>query len=123
MTHLQHAELKTMLETRRYEVEEQVRQNIRSFRDADRVDTVRPTDDLTDDLAQKDLDYAVAELQAQKLKNVVAALTRLEAGDYGICHECGEEIPAKRLGALPFATTCLSCQENVESVERRQRRG
>ena len=59
---------------------------------------------------------------AQTLKNITAALTRLRAGDYGICHECEEEISEKRLRALPFATTCLSCQGSAEDVELRGRR-
>ena len=32
----------------------------------------------------------------------------------GICVECGEELNKKRLGAVPWASHCLSCQEKVE---------
>ncbi|MBP9748999.1 TraR/DksA C4-type zinc finger protein [Patescibacteria group bacterium] len=33
---------------------------------------------------------------------------------YGICCDCGEDIPAKRLEAVPGAIRCRSCQEEVE---------
>jgi RNA polymerase-binding transcription factor DksA len=37
------------------------------------------------------------------------AASRLAAGTYGRCLECGREIPAARLEALPAAETCLTC--------------
>jgi RNA polymerase-binding protein DksA len=122
MTHSRHAELKQMLEARRHATEEQVQQKIRTFRDIASVDTMRPPADLLDDPAQNDLDFALVDMQAEMLKNIGAALARLHAGDYGICRECEEEIPAKRLCALPFAIRCLSCQESAEDVQLRDRR-
>lgn len=38
-----------------------------------------------------------------------AALERMEAGDYGYCDGCGEEIPRRRLELDPAATLCVSC--------------
>jgi DnaK suppressor protein len=52
------------------------------------------------------LDYA-------KLRDVTAALDRLNSGDYGICAGCEEPIPAKRLDALPWAKYCLQCQTEL----------
>ena len=37
------------------------------------------------------------------------ALRRSASGAYGTCERCGEPIPADRLAARPFATTCVSC--------------
>jgi DnaK suppressor protein len=122
MTHSHHAELRQMLEARRYAIEEQVQQKIRAFRDRASAETTRPRADLWDDPVHEDLDFALVEMQAQTLKNITAALGRLRAGDYGICRECEEEIPEKRLHALPFATKCLSCQGSAEDIQRRGRR-
>jgi DnaK suppressor protein len=119
MTHSRHAELKEMLEARRRAVEEQVQQKIRAFRDMTNVETTR---DLSADPAPEDLDFALVQMQALTLENITGALARLRAGDYGICPECDEEIPEKRLRALPFATRCLPCQVGAEQVERRERR-
>ena len=41
---------------------------------------------------------------------VMAALTKLEVGTYGICEQCGRAIPEGRLEALPWATRCVDCQ-------------
>ena len=122
MTHSRHAELKEMLEARRRATEEQVQQKIRAFRDMTNAETSRPQVDLSSDPAPEDLDFALVQMQAQTLGNITAALARLGAGDYGICPECDEEIPEKRLRALPFATRCLPCQESAEQTERRARR-
>ena len=121
MTHSRHSELKEMLEGRRHAIQEDLGQKIRAFRDTVHAETTRPTADLSDDPAQDDLDFALVELQAQTLENVTAALARLDAGDYGICHECEEEISEKRLRALPFATRCLACQDSAEHIRLRDR--
>ena len=44
------------------------------------------------------------------------ARRRLQAGSYGICQDCGEPIPEKRLKAVPYAAFCLPCQERREKV-------
>jgi len=44
------------------------------------------------------------------------ALMRIKDGAYGICEECGEKIPEKRLQARPFAVMCVGCQEEKESA-------
>lgn len=48
------------------------------------------------------------------LKQIDHALDRVQAGEYGICVECENPIPAKRLAAAPEATRCVRCQEAVE---------
>lgn len=44
------------------------------------------------------------------LEQAEAALARIEAGTYGKCTECGNDIPAGRLDARPEAELCLTCQ-------------
>ena len=44
------------------------------------------------------------------------ARNRLDAGTYGLCAACGEEISPKRLSAVPEALNCTRCQEEVEKV-------
>lgn len=43
------------------------------------------------------------------LHKVQHALARIEAGEYGICESCGNDIPVARLDALPYATFCVNC--------------
>jgi DnaK suppressor protein len=46
---------------------------------------------------------------ARHLRDVDAALARLEAGLYGICERCGRPIPAERLEVRPTARTHVAC--------------
>ena len=48
-----------------------------------------------------------AQLQDHILK-INAALERMENGSYGICTECGKELPVERLEADPSASTCAN---------------
>lgn len=45
------------------------------------------------------------------LRQVNNALERVEAGKYGICEFCGQEIPEARLTVYPEATACVKCEE------------
>ena len=53
------------------------------------------------------------EGQAALVRRIDAALRKLAEApeDYGICEDCEEEIGAKRLAAVPYATLCVACQE------------
>ncbi len=46
---------------------------------------------------------------ARRVTELVAALRRLERGEYGTCVSCGAEIQAGRLDALPEAERCAGC--------------
>jgi len=52
-------------------------------------------------------------LEIKLLREVEAAIRRIEQGTYGVCHECEEPISPKRLDALPWAKYCVKCQEEV----------
>ena len=75
------------------------------------------TDDwgVGDELAARDL--AEARQQLAALSDVDAALSRVAAGSYGECIDCGEPIAIARLKAYPAATRCIDCQEAFEKRE------
>jgi DnaK suppressor protein len=68
-----------------------------------------------------DLDLALVSLETETLEKIDDALDRLRTGEYGYCTDCGQEIPARRLEALPFAGRCRSCEEATE-IRRAPRR-
>jgi DnaK suppressor protein len=47
------------------------------------------------------------------LARIVAALARMEADPeaFGLCVECEEEIPGKRLELMPYVELCVDCQQ------------
>lgn len=62
----------------------------------------------------RDLEFALDERETAELRQVDAALERIAAGTYGLCIDCGVEIPAARLHAAPAALRCIACQEKAE---------
>ncbi len=55
---------------------------------------------------------AAAESLAALREEIDAALARLDAGSYGRCAECGNDIAAARLEALPWTAYCVQCAAN-----------
>jgi DnaK suppressor protein len=49
-----------------------------------------------------------------RLREVTAALARLDANDFGWCIDCGEPIDPRRLDHDPAARRCVGCAEKVE---------
>jgi DnaK suppressor protein len=49
------------------------------------------------------------KIQSQK---IASALRRMDAGDYGYCLKCGDEIDAARLGFDPANTRCIECMDS-----------
>jgi DnaK suppressor protein len=52
---------------------------------------------------------ALLDQTREHLRQVDAALGRLDNGEYGRCEKCGKPIGAGRLEARPIATTCIKC--------------
>ncbi|MGQ9634677.1 MAG: TraR/DksA family transcriptional regulator [Bryobacteraceae bacterium] len=61
--------------------------------------------------AERELAIRNLDRESHLLRNVKAALQRIEDGTYGICLHCEEEISPKRLEAVPWAPFCIRCQE------------
>jgi DnaK suppressor protein len=60
----------------------------------------------------------IRDREAKLIRKIREALGRLEQGPFGICEECGEEIPHRRLRARPVTTLCIECKEEQEAEER-----
>jgi DnaK suppressor protein len=61
-----------------------------------------------------DVDLAVLDRHVTELRDIEDALQRMAQASYGICIDCGGEIEAERLEALPAAPRCRACQERYE---------
>ena len=61
--------------------------------------------DLSDDEALAGVD----EVLREEIRDIKAALLRIENGNYGVCSSCGGKIGTARLEALPTATRCIGC--------------
>ena len=74
-----------------------------------------PADQGTETLEQE-LDETKATILRQERSMVEQALSRLEQGQYGICVDCGKEIPPARLEAQPEAIRCVEDQRRFEAT-------
>jgi DnaK suppressor protein len=112
VTSKQRAALKTALQKLRAEALKAAPQRIEPNR----------TDDASVGVADEDA-QALSEMlqaissqrnkgQAELVARIDRALRRIEEApdDYGLCAECEEEIPLKRLQLLPYASLCAECQ-------------
>jgi DnaK suppressor protein len=75
---------------------------------ADPLDQVRLSTD-------RDMAVETLNQHARSIHEIRAALDRIEEGNYGCCDHCDEQIPAKRLDALPWARMCVKCQSTTEA--------
>ena len=62
----------------------------------------------------REIDYTLEENAEQVLKEIDAALKRINEGQYGVCARCGEPISEARLEARPWALLCIDDQRRQE---------
>jgi DnaK suppressor protein len=110
--HERYDELRAMLEERRQEIQKKLR-SLRETLPADN-EVVKDTEEQSVDDFVQEVDFALMQMKSQTLAKIDEAVRRLEKGRYGVCTECGTEIAAARLKALPFAAKCRECQEAEE---------
>jgi RNA polymerase-binding transcription factor DksA len=75
--------------------------------------TPAPADefDQARSLAEVETHASLIEAAENRLKAIDEALERLAQNHYGLCERCGNEIAADRLKAIPFAVSCVACQQ------------
>jgi DnaK suppressor protein len=100
---------KRILERRQAELERIVRNRdeIVIEKSADALDEVQHA-------AERELAIRNLDRQSNLLRNVRAALRRIEDASFGICGHCEEEISSRRLAAVPWSPFCIRCQEEAD---------
>lgn len=80
--------------------------------------------ELPDEIDQASAEYSqsfifrLRDREKFYLSKIDKALAKIEAGEFGVCEECGDEISIKRLEARPVTTLCIRCKEEQEMEER-----
>lgn len=82
-----------------------------------KIDVAMDTGDWAAFELSEGIDYKILEMRYKTYKEIADAFRRLEAGTYGICERCAEEIPVERLKAEPFARHCVPCLNEIEALE------
>lgn len=77
--------------------------------------------DIAQTLEQIERDTSLQEVERRELLAIERALAKMATGSFGVCEDCAEEIPPKRLMVLPEARLCAQCQAFEERQNSRMR--
>ena len=70
--------------------------------------------DHASEMFDREVDESLEENAELIVREIDAALERIDAGTYGICVRCGLPIPEERLAAVPYAVLCVPCRREEE---------
>jgi DnaK suppressor protein len=119
-THLtpgQRALMESALLQRRQQLDRQIADHLQG---ATRTEHARETllqdgDDAPARDADREIDLARSDQHVAELAAVDDALARLHSPAYGLCIDCGADIPFERLQHHPHVLRCVNCQTAFES--------
>lgn len=75
--------------------------------------------DLASQVFREQIELKSKDRERKLLTKIQVTLKAIQQGDYGYCHDCGNEIGVARLEARPTATRCIDCKTISEAVEKR----
>ena len=105
------AEIQKVLIAKRVELAsrlERIKQNVTAGHSAD-------SEEQAQELENAEVVDALGNETRRELSMIARALAQLENEAYGICVDCGEDIPLARLQAYPFADRCIRCATAAEA--------
>ncbi len=106
MTKTELNKFKEILETKQAELAQVLRN-----RDGIAIEKSPDALDEVQNAAERELAIRNLDRESNLLRNVRAALHRINEGAFGVCLHCEEDISLKRLNAVPWAPYCIQCQE------------
>ncbi len=115
-------EIKQILLQMKAETLKEISKSVKSTSD---LPTGEPSGDIYDQASSerdRELGLLLGDREREKLRNIDEALLRFEEGEYGICEECGDEIPIGRLKVMPFARYCVRCKSDIEKMQAQTKR-
>ncbi len=112
LTAAQYEELKGLLLSRQKELHSQMEQN--------RTNTEPPAadqDGIVRSNTQREVVQVLTDIDAADLARIAQALKKMDDGSYGLCGECGCDIPFERLKAEPQTQHCVPCKSRWEAAQ------
>jgi DnaK suppressor protein len=106
--------LTTRLLARRDALRATLSGDLDAFHEGSQAHGVLDDADRAVDSANDEIFSQLAELETHELAQIERALERIAHGVCGRCEFCGAKIPAARLSALPYTTSCINCRREHE---------
>lgn len=119
LTQDQLVHFKTALRERSQHLRDEIRDTLERSSEETHVRIAEQARDMEDDSFSNlvvDLNFSEIERDVDELRRISSALRRAADGRYGICEDCGANIPPPRLDAEPTALRCVRCQERFEKT-------
>jgi DnaK suppressor protein len=113
---MEHKKLKTFREKllqKKQEILEAYNKNKTYGKEADEEGAQDIADKASNSYTKEFL-FSLSNNERDMLQLVDEALVRIDGRRYGVCVVCEDEVDKKRLDAVPWARTCISCQEKHE---------
>ena len=114
MARAEFAEFREALEKKKQELSarlERIHANLRRGYEQDSKERAKQLED-------NEVVDALGNEARNELRKISAALQRIDAGEYGLCVECGLPINEGRLEVYPYADECIECAEFDEHRKR-----
>ncbi len=105
--------LREKLEFQRHDARQFLRRVEQDVQSLD-ADTTQDSADRSVMSVSKESMFERSSERRTVLRLIEAALKRIANGSYGKCIGCGDDIPNRRLEALPWTQFCLRCQGELE---------
>lgn len=107
-------ELKQLLLARRQALKGDMAQNLANLAPAELSGSVSQDESARLKNQTREVDAVLTTLDAEELARIERALDAMAAGDYGLCDECGCQIPFERLKIEPMTQHCVACKSAWE---------
>lgn len=107
--------IKDLLLEQKNEILKQVEQEVVVDTDGDETDEIQGNMLI-------EMNNQLNTRNSAKLKQIEEALRRITDNTYGLCQDCEEPIPEKRLLHNPHFQTCVPCAEAREAEEKQRKR-
>lgn len=125
-THLSNSqvnEIKQLLNERFRQLQNDIHDHLLNAEDGKYADIAGQVHDMGDESVADllaDLNYTVIDNHVRELQAIEKTLYQIQTGDqYGVCIDCGIDIPFERLQVAPTTTRCFNCQQDFEKKYKR----
>lgn len=102
------------LMTRRQELRRYLAGEVNALRENEMTTGVGDEIDISVDSEHAAIRSQLADFESRELKQIDAALERVETGRYGKCDTCDGTIGSERLRAVPYVAECIDCARKAE---------
>ncbi|MCS6893786.1 MAG: TraR/DksA family transcriptional regulator [Deltaproteobacteria bacterium] len=122
MKHLKKRELQEISDLLRAE-REKIVAHLKKLSESQEILDANPNSGDSADIAHLEISQSnlskIGSRELNLLKKIDESLQKIQNGTYGLCEECGEPIPFKRLLVRPVAVLCVECKNQQELREKR----